>query len=93
MGLNRASKNDFWQVGLAVFGRISGWVAGPVIIALFLGRFLDARYSTKPWFFLGLTALAFVVSTVGIIREAGSYLRDIEVKAKQDEYTKRTTEK
>jgi len=71
---------------MVVFAEVTGWIAAPIIIALFLGRYLDERYDSEPWFFLGLTGVAFVISSVGIILVASKYIRKIE---KEDELIKR----
>jgi len=51
---------------------------------LFLGRWLDSRYNSKPWFFLGLTAFAFAVSTFGIIKETMIYYKKLEEDIKKE---------
>lgn len=72
------NNNPLWKLGLEIFSQVSGWIAGPIIVSLVLGRYLDTRFDTKPLIFLGLTALAFVVSTVGIVRVVSRYMKDIE---------------
>lgn len=67
-----------WHEPLVVFGKVSGWVVAPVVIALFLGRFLDKKFDSEPIIFLGLTGFAFLVSCFGIYREAALYLKHIE---------------
>lgn len=69
--------NQFAQ-GLSLFWSLSGWLVGPIIVALFLGRFLDARYSTRPWLFLVCLGLAFVFTSFGIVRETFKYIKQIE---------------
>ena len=70
-------KNPNYQQAIAVFARLGGWIGGPVIIALLAGKYLDERYQTKPWFFLGLTGVAFTISMVGLVREAAIYIKQI----------------
>ena len=72
------NNNPLWKLGLEIFSQVSGWIAGPIILSLILGKYLDTRFGTKPLIFLGLTALAFVVSTVGIVRVVSQYMKDIE---------------
>lgn len=72
------NNNPLWKLGLEIFSQVSGWIAGPIILSLVLGKYLDTRFGTKPLIFLGLTALAFVVSTVGIVRVVSRYMKDIE---------------
>lgn len=55
---------------MLLFGRLSGWIAGPIIVALFIGKWLDKKYNSEPWLFLASVAVAFVVSSVGIVRES-----------------------
>jgi len=69
---------DWWQQGLVVFTQISGWIIGPIIIALFLGKWLDSRYQTNPRYLLICVAVAFVISNVGLVREAIRYSRKMK---------------
>lgn len=68
----------WWQPALTIFGEVTGWIVVPIICALFLGKYLDAKKGTEPWFFLGLTAVAFVISCVGISIIATRYIKQIE---------------
>ena len=43
-----------------------------------LGRYLDEKNNSEPWFFLGLTGIAVVISTVGIGIVATKYIKQIE---------------
>jgi hypothetical protein len=78
-GLPRPSLGGVkWQPALEIFSQVSGWIAGPVILALVLGKYLDGRYGTKPWIFLGLTGIAFLVSTYGIVKVVSKYMKNIK---------------
>lgn len=61
-------KISLWQPGLLVFARLSGWIAGPVIIAVIVGKQLDKIFHSAPWLLLLSVVLAFVVSIVMIVR-------------------------
>lgn len=73
-------KNDkpYWRDSLIVFTRMSGWICGPIVIALFLGKWLDSHFDTAPFIFVGSTALAFLASSLGIVREAKRYMKKME---------------
>jgi hypothetical protein len=58
------------RIALFLFAKISGWIAVPVIVSLYVGNWLDSKFSSGNTFFLLLTACAFVVSLVGIVRAA-----------------------
>jgi len=58
----------WWQPGLVLFVRLSGWIAIPVIIALIVGKQLDKTFHSAPWLFLLCVASAFIVSIAMIVR-------------------------
>ena len=68
---------------MMMFANVSGWIAGPIIIALIVGKYLDKKYNSDPWFFLGLTAIAFFISIFSIVRIMMKYIREIEKEAKE----------
>lgn len=76
------ASGSWWQPALVIFTQVTGWIAGPIIIALFLGRWLDSRYQTEPWLFLGTMGLAFVISSFGIVKITLSYIKKIEREAR-----------
>lgn len=81
-----ASKGDnqksWWQPGLILFFRLSGWIGFPIIIALFVGKWLDEKYNSDPWLFLTTMAVAFVFSIIGMIRESSKEIKKIEEQEK-----------
>ena len=81
--MENKSQKPWWQPGLIVFAEVTGWIAVPIIIALFLGRYLDEKYNSEPWFFLGLTGVAFIISCTGMVVVAGKYIKQIEKESKK----------
>jgi F0F1-type ATP synthase assembly protein I len=71
------NKAAWWEPAVEIFSQVSGWIAGPIIFALILGKYLDRHFGTKPWIFLGLTGLAFIISSFGIVRVVGRYMKKI----------------
>lgn len=76
LNLNQERKNN-WRSAFFLFIRISGWIAIPVVLALFVGKWLDDRFNTAPLIFLSLTGIAFVVSLFGIVRESRKTMSEI----------------
>lgn len=77
----------WWQPSLILFYRLSGWIAGPVVIAVFLGRYLDRKYGTEPWLFLATVGAAFVISSIGIVKDSVREMKriaDKETEGKRD---------
>lgn len=48
--------------------KLSSWILFPLLIGALIGKYLDKKYNSEPWIFLGLTMLAFVVSMFGLIK-------------------------
>lgn len=81
--MDKSDKNNpWWGPGLSVFAEVTGWIVGPIILALYVGRFFDNKYDTYPWFFLGFTAGAFFVSIYGIIKIADRFIKAAEQEIK-----------
>lgn len=77
------SKIPWWQPSLLIFTRLSGWIGGPIIIALFVGKWLDRKYGTEPWGFLFLVGFAFIISTIGITKDAIREMNKLENEEKK----------
>jgi hypothetical protein len=73
----------WWQPGMVLFARLSGWIGVPVILAVFVGKWLDKKYHSEPWLFLLSVGVAFIFSTYGIIRDSLREIKRIE-KEEQD---------
>jgi len=68
----------WWQPALQLFFELWGWLVVPVIVALFLGTWLDETFQTAPLFFLVITAIAFFVTIFGIVRRSLDILNQTE---------------
>ena len=71
-------KMPWWQPGLILFARLSGWIGGPILIAIFIGKWLDKKYHSEPWLFLLSVGIAFIFSTYGIISDSLREMKRIE---------------
>jgi F0F1-type ATP synthase assembly protein I len=60
-------KIAWWQSGMQLFLRLSGWIGMPIIIAVFVGKFLDRKYNSEPWLFLLSVGTSFVVSMFALV--------------------------
>lgn len=79
-------QNDWLRLALTVFAETTGWIAFPVVGALFLGRYLDEKQGTEPLYYLSITASAFIISSIGIARVGVKYMKQIE---KEEELKKK----
>lgn len=81
---NKQDDKSWWQEGMVVFAQASGWIAGPIIAALFLGKWLDSKYNSGSRYFYICIAVAFVISNVGMILEVIKYKKKLNKIDKQD---------
>jgi F0F1-type ATP synthase assembly protein I len=79
----RWSETAWWQPAVNLFLKISGWIAIPVILATFLGNWLDEKFHTKPWLFFATVFLAFISSMTAIIRYTLKEYKKIEDELKK----------
>jgi len=68
----------WWQPALMLFFRLSVWIAVPVVIAVFIGKWLDKKYDSAPWLFLGCVGAAFFISMIGLIKNTMQEYKKIE---------------
>ena len=82
--MNENDKNEaWWKPGVMMFTKMSGLIAVPVIIGLYLGRYLDKRFDTAPWAFVVSMGFAFTISMIGIGRLAIKYIHEAEINIKK----------
>ncbi|MFA6304994.1 MAG: AtpZ/AtpI family protein [Patescibacteria group bacterium] len=78
---NKGNDVKWYSQALEIFAGVSGWIAGPIIAALFLGKWLDKKYDSEPWLFLLCIGLAFAISSFGIVKITLTYIKKIEKEA------------
>jgi len=66
------SKNEkvWWQPAIEVFAQISSWIVLPLLIAIFLGKWLQGKWGHEPWIYIGCVAIAFILTNVALVRIA-----------------------
>ena len=70
--------DNWWQSGLTIFAKLSAWIGVPVVVAVFVGKWLDQKFNTEPWLFLATVGVSFVVSMFGLIKETLSEYKKIK---------------
>lgn len=77
-----SSGQVWWQPAMMMFLKFSSWIFAPVIIAVFIGRWLDNKYETEPFLFLATVGFAFLISMFGLIKIVKEEYKKIEDDAK-----------
>lgn len=81
--ISTQQKDSGVRTALFLFAKVSGWISFPVIISLLIGKWLDRLFNTTPFFFLGVTAIAFLVSMYGLVKESRRAMKQIEYETKK----------
>ena len=81
--VRQISNGAWWQPAMLLGMQITGWIVGPIIAGLLLGRWLDKKFGTEPWLLLVSMVLAFVITNVGIVREGRRAQQKMEEKDKK----------
>jgi F0F1-type ATP synthase assembly protein I len=72
------TKNSNWASALEIFSSISGWIVGPIIVALVAGKYLDTYFNTKPIIFIIFAVFGFLITCVGIVRVTKNYIKKLK---------------
>lgn len=67
MDKKKGVRGAWWQPGIVLFARLSSWIVGPILLAVFIGKYLDKKYHSEPWLFLLCTGVSFVVSMIAMV--------------------------
>lgn len=67
----------YWRDPLIAFSRMSGWILGPILLGLVVGKWLDAKFGTAPLLFALCMGFSFLGSTFGIVKESKQYLKKV----------------
>ena len=78
------NKSAWWQPAVLMFARLSVWIAAPVLLGVFLGKWLDSKLGTEPWLFLLLVAFAFLISMFVLVKEVNKEYKKIEDENKKN---------
>jgi len=75
---DKKTNNNLDAKLLFLFAKLSSWIVAPVLIAIFIGKWLDEKYNTEPLLFLASVGIAFIISMIGLIRNSISEMKKIK---------------
>ena len=85
---SKDEKNLWWRPAVEFFGQISGWIVFPIIVALFLGRYLDNKLDRAPMFLIICVISAFAITLFGLVKQTLKAAKKIEDQIKSDKSNK-----
>lgn len=81
-------KKDSWTIALRVMANLSGWIVAPVILGVIIGKWLDQKFNTEPWLFLGTIGFCFLISMYGLVINALKEFKKIEKDCEENKKNK-----
>jgi F0F1-type ATP synthase assembly protein I len=79
--LNMPDKSTFPWKSLNLALSLAGIIAISLVLAALFGRWLDSRFGTAPWAFLGMTLFAFIMSNTYVVIKSLKIMAEIEKSA------------
>lgn len=76
--MSTAPERKYWIFALRIAGDFGATIAVPVVLLAYFGRYLDARWGTRPWLLIGGFALAATISAVLIARKAKKFGKEYQ---------------
>ncbi|MFH1427069.1 MAG: AtpZ/AtpI family protein [Patescibacteria group bacterium] len=72
----------WWQPAIVMFARLSGLIVIPVILGVFIGKWLDKKFNSEPWLFLACVGFAFIISMFGLVKKLLKNMQKLKKKIK-----------
>ena len=80
---------------IELFSQLAAWLVFPIIVAIFLGKWLDTKFETEPkWYFL-CVGISFLITMAGLVKYTLKAVRKMDKMGKElsDEKKNKTEEK
>ena len=87
--MKKNNQAAWWQPAVMMFVKLSGWIAAPIIIALYLGKWLDKKYDSAPRWLLICIGIAFLISMIGLVKETVREYKKIDRLSKNGQTDKK----
>lgn len=72
----------WWREGVIIFTKVSAYIAFPIIIASYVGNYLDNKYNKNNLFFFSLITIAFISTIYLIWNEMRIYKKKMDKEEK-----------
>ena len=81
---NQTTKEIWWKPAIYVFANTSAWIVVPILVALFLGKYLDNKYESGHKYFFILMVIAFLITIFGIMKILRKYMNKMKDEVKSE---------
>ena len=77
-------KKPFWIDVVVAFGKITGWIVAPIVMAAFIGGRYDEARGTGNTYFMIAAGIAMIITIAGIASEARRYSKMMDKQEQKD---------
>lgn len=91
-GMDKDTKSNLWQA-LSLLGQLGYVIAIPLVILAMIGRFIDNKYHTSPWFLIAGMFLALIISTFWVYKKTMEIMKNTTDENNIDDTDKDKNEK
>jgi len=88
LGKQIKEKNESWSA-LSLAWELGYSIAIPLVLLALLGRFIDKKFGTSPWFLLIGVIFSLIISTVLVYKKTIMIMDDSENKEKKEKKEKK----
>jgi len=83
----------WWQPALEFFAQIAGWIVFPILVAIFLGSWLDEKFGTGQKIYFISIAVSFVITIIGLLINTRRAMKQMDAVTKAEIDSKNQTKK
>jgi F0F1-type ATP synthase assembly protein I len=69
---------DYYLFALRIFGDFSTIIAVPVVFFVILGKYLDKKFATSPFFTISAFVLSAIISGVAVYKKTKLYGKEYQ---------------
>ena len=77
-------KEIWWKPAITVFANTSIWIVVPILVALFLGKYLDSKYDSGHKYFFILIVISFLITVFGLVKILRKYMNKMKDEVKSE---------
>ncbi|MBU4453354.1 AtpZ/AtpI family protein [Patescibacteria group bacterium] len=67
--LDKSKNQGLWQA-MSLAGQLGYTITIPLVVLALVGRFLDKKYNSSPWFLLGGILLSLAITSIWITKKS-----------------------
>ncbi|MBU1180128.1 AtpZ/AtpI family protein [Patescibacteria group bacterium] len=80
--MEKQQKSGLWQA-LSLAGQLGYTIAIPLVALALIGRFLDKKYNSSPWFLLAGILVSLIITSIWVWKKSMSIMAEMDKELKK----------